>query len=143
VTGGGLCYPQMFAMYEEFDAVERWSKTRVHCAYQALIVAIATRHADAVDIKFLAAGRPVWISLPCLMWVEYERETGRKVSDPLAVQVAGHFLKYAIESGLYAGGREMYSLTRPQAMEHLQAVLREHGEPPQQPITPWPEPLRY
>src|SRR5438270_7057951 len=129
-------------MYEDFHAAERWSKKRVHCVYQALIVAIATRHADAVDIKFLADQRAVWISLPCLMWVEYERETGRKVTDPLAVQVAGHYLKYAIESGL-DGGREMYSLTKQQAMEHLHAVLAEHGEPPQQPITPWPEPLRY
>lgn len=129
-------------MYEDFQAVERWSKKRVHCAYQALIVAIATRHADAVDVKFLAGDRPVWISLPCLMWVEYERETGKKVTDPLAVQVAGHFLKYAIESGL-DGGREMYSLTKQQAMEHLHTLLAEHGEPPQQPITPWPEPIRY
>lgn len=132
----------MAVMYEEFEAVERWSKKRVHCAYQALIVAIATRHADAVDVKFTAGDRPIWISLPCLMWVEYERETGRSVTDPLAVQVAGHFLKYAIESGL-DGGREMYSLTQAQAMEHLRAVLGEHGEPPQQPITPWPEPIRY
>ncbi|HKD91004.1 MAG TPA: hypothetical protein VKB56_03845 [Terriglobales bacterium] len=129
-------------MYEEFDAVERWSKERIHCAYQALIVAISTRHADAVDIKFMVGGRSVWISLPCLMWVEYEQETGRKVTDPLAVQVAGHYLKYAIESGL-DGGREMYSLTKQQAMEHLHAVLGAHGEPPQQPITPWPEPERF
>ena len=37
-------------MYENFKAVDRWSKKEVHCIYQALIVAIATRHADSVDL---------------------------------------------------------------------------------------------
>jgi hypothetical protein len=124
-------------MYQEFSAFERWSKQTIHCRYQALIVAIATRHADAVDIKFLAGDRPVWIALPCTLWVEYEKQTGRKISDPLAVEVAGHYLKYAIESGL-DGGREMYSLTKAEAVEHLNAVLAEHGEPSHEPITPWP-----
>jgi hypothetical protein len=50
-------------MYENFKAVDRWSKKEVHCIYQALIVAIATRHADAVDLKFLVDGRPVWVAL--------------------------------------------------------------------------------
>ncbi len=124
-------------MYHDFTALDRWSKQPIRCRYQALIVAIATRHADAVDIKFLAGSRPVWIALPCTLWVEYEQQTGRKMSDPLAVQVAGHYLKYAIESGL-DGGREMYSLTKAEAVEHLNAVLHEHGEPSPEPITPWP-----
>jgi len=47
----------------------------VHCLYQALIVAIATRHADAVDIKFLVDGRPVWVALPHPAWVEYKKRT--------------------------------------------------------------------
>jgi hypothetical protein len=46
-------------MYKDFHAVDRWTKKEVHCIYQALIVAIATRHADAVDIKFMVDGRPV------------------------------------------------------------------------------------
>ena len=124
-------------MYEDFHALDRWSKQPIRCLYQALIVAIATRHADAVDIKFLAGDRPVWIALPLTMWVQYESQTGHKVSDPLAVQVAGHYLKHAIESGL-EGGREMYSLSLREALEHLNAVLRDHGEPSAEPITPWP-----
>jgi hypothetical protein len=49
-------------MYQDFHALDRWTKKNVHCIYQALIVAIATRHADAVDIKFLVDGRTVWRS---------------------------------------------------------------------------------
>ena len=113
-----------FAMYEDFVAVDRWSRQPIHCLYQALIVAIATRHADAVDIKFLAGGRPVWIALPHPAWVEYKNRTGQIITDPLAVQVAGHFLKSAIESG-EDGGREMYSLTVAETLQHLDAVLDE------------------
>jgi hypothetical protein len=125
------------SMYEDFEAVERWSKKKLHCAYQALIVAIATRHADAVDIKFLVDDRPVWIALPLVAWVKFKEQTGRALTDPLAVQVAGHYLKYAIESGL-DGGREMYTLTVDQAMEHIVAVLNELRSIPEEPLTPWP-----
>ena len=43
-------------MYKDFHARDRWTRKEVHCIYQALIVAVATRHADAVDIKFLVDG---------------------------------------------------------------------------------------
>lgn len=111
-------------MYENFVAVDRWTRQPVHCFYQALIVAIATRHADAVDIKFLAGGRPVWIALPHPAWVEYRNRTGQVITDPLAVLIAGHFLKAAIESG-EDGGREMYSLTVTETLQHLDTVLDE------------------
>ncbi len=116
-------------MYEDFHVNDRWSGKRLHCVYQALIVAIATRHADAVDIKFLASGRPVWIALPHPTWVEYNRRTGRMISDPLAIQTAGHFLKTSIENGSYEHGREMYTLTVEEALAHLNAVLNEVGAP--------------
>lgn len=116
-------------MYEDFHATDRWTGQKLHCIYQALIVAIATRHADAVDVKFLASGRPVWIALPHPTWVEYNKRTGRVITDPLAIQTAGHFLKSAIESGTYEHGREMYTLTVDEALGHLNAVLKEVGAP--------------
>src|SRR5947199_9623234 len=115
-------------MYDDFHVTDRWTKQPLHCIYQALIVAIATRHADAIDIKFLAGGRPVWISLPHLAWVEYHRLTGRVITDPLAVQTAGHYLKEAIESGL-DNGREMYTLTVGETLRHLRDVLVEYKAP--------------
>jgi hypothetical protein len=109
-------------MYEDFKVRDRWTGEEIHCIYQALIVAIATRHADAVDIKFLANGKPVWIALPHPAWVEYQRRTGKVLTDPLAIQTAGHFLKTAIEGGL-DGSREMYTLTVDESLEHLEAVI--------------------
>jgi hypothetical protein len=111
-------------MYDDFHAVDRWTGKRVYCRYQALIVAIATRHADAVDIKFLVDDRPVWMALPLPAWVEYNRLTGKVITDPLAVQIAGHYLKWAIESG-EDNGREMYTLTVGETLDHLRTVMDE------------------
>ena len=69
-------------MYDDFQAIDRRMGKPVHCRYQALVVAIATRHADAVDIKFLVEDRPVWIALPHPAWVEYQRQTGKVITDP-------------------------------------------------------------
>jgi hypothetical protein len=108
-------------MYQDFHVVDRWTKNQVHCVYQALIVAIATRHADAVDINFLVDGRPVSVALPHPAWVEYRRRSGKLITDTLAVEIAGHYLKTALESG-EGVSREMYSLTVEETLRHLEAV---------------------
>jgi hypothetical protein len=115
-------------MYADFYVTDRWTKKPAHCIYQALIMAIATRHADAVDVKFLVDGRPVWVALPHTLWGEYNRLTGKVLTDPLAVQTAGHFLKTAIESGL-DNGREMYTLAVEEALEHVRGALIDHNAP--------------
>jgi len=115
-------------MFENFTVTDRWTKKPVHCVYQALIVAIATRHADAVDIKFLADGKPLWIALPLPAWVEYKKRTGKTITDSLAVEIAGHYLKSAIAAGDGLGS-EMYSLTVQQTLQHLDAAVREMGAP--------------
>jgi hypothetical protein len=109
-------------MYSDFRVIDRWSKKEVHCIYQSLIVAIATRHADAIDIKFLEDGRPVWVALPHPAWVEYKKRTGNLITDPLAIEIAGHYLKTALESG-EGVGREMYSLTVEETLQHLESVV--------------------
>jgi hypothetical protein len=114
-------------MYRDFHAIDRWTKKEVHCLYQCLIVAIATRHADAVDIKFLVDGRAVWVALPAPAWVEYQKRTGKTMTDPIAIAIAGHYLKWALESGEGAG-REMYSLTVAETLEHLEQLVERRVE---------------
>jgi hypothetical protein len=111
-------------MFENFKAIDRWTKKEAHCVYQAMIVAIATRHADAVDVKFLVDGRKVWVALPHPAWVEYKKRTGRSITDSLAVEIAGHYLKTALEAG-EGVGRDMYSLTIEETLTHLDAVVTE------------------
>jgi len=111
-------------MFTDFTATDRWNKKKVHCLYQALVVAIATRHADAVDIKFLVDGRPVWVALTHPAWVEYKKRTEKLITDSLAKEIAGHFLKTALETG-EGLGREMYSLTIDETLKHLEGVVAE------------------
>ena len=110
------------AMFEDFTATDRWTKKAVHCVYQALIVAIATRHADAVDVKFLVDGRTVWVALPHPAWVEYKKRSGKAITDSLAVEIAGHYLKAALQAG-EGLGRDMYSLTVEETLAHLEAAV--------------------
>ena len=111
-------------MFEDFTAADRWSKKKVHCVYQCQIIAIATRHADAVDYKFLVDGRKVWVALPHPAWVEYKKRSGRPITDSLAVEIAGHYLKSALEAG-EGVGREMYSLTVEETLAHLDRAVAE------------------
>ena len=113
-------------MYEDFTTVERWTGTPVRCVYQCIMLAIATRHADAVDVKFLVNGRPVWIALAHAAWAEHNRQTGNVITDPLAVEIAGHCLRSLLENG-EESGRELYTLSVAETLQHLDAVLREAG----------------
>jgi hypothetical protein len=116
-------------MFENFTASDRWTKKPVPCVYQAQIIAVATRHADAIDYKFLVGGRGVWVALPHPAWVEYKKRTGKQITDSLAIEIAGHYLKTALESGEGAG-RDMYSLTIGETLTHLdQAIAEMEAQP--------------
>jgi hypothetical protein len=111
-------------MYEDFTVTDRWTEETLHCVWKATIVAIATRHADATDIRFSVNGRPLWIAMPNSAWVEHKKRTGKVITDYTAAQAAGRFLKHAIETG-YDNGREIYSMTVDEVLEHVEAVVKE------------------
>jgi len=111
-------------MYEDFHVADRWSNEDLHCKWKANIVAIATRHADAVDVRFDVNGRPMWIAMPNEAWVAQKKRTGMVITDQLAAQIAGRYLKRIIEEG-YDARREMYTMSIPEVLEHLDAVVAE------------------
>ena len=111
-------------MYEDFHVTDRWSGEDLHCRWKANIVAIATRHADAVDVRFEVNGRPMWIAMPCDAWVEQKKRSGKIITDQIAVQIAGRYLKQIVEEG-YDSRREMYTMSVPEVLEHLDAVVNE------------------
>jgi hypothetical protein len=113
-------------MYEDFTVTDRWTAEPLHVTWRGTIVAIATRHADATDIRFDVSGKPVWIALPNVAWIEQKRRNGKVITDYLAAQLAGRYLKQAIESG-YDNGREMYTMTVDEVLAHAEAVVREAG----------------
>ena len=105
-------------MYEDFHVTDHWTREDLHCRWTANVVAIATRHADAVDIRFEVNGRPVWIAMPAEAWVVQKERSGHVITDRLAAQVAGRYLKQAAESG-YDNGREMYTMSVPEVLEQV------------------------
>jgi hypothetical protein len=114
-------------MYEEFHAADRWSGEDLHCLWKGTLVAIATRHADAVDVRFDVNGRPMWIALPLKAWGEQKERTGKVITDQLAAQIAGRYLKQLINEG-YDSRREIYTMTVAEVLAHLDAVVAEAKE---------------
>jgi hypothetical protein len=122
-------------MYEDFRAMDHWTGEELHCVWKGNIVAIATRHADAVDIRFSVNDRPLWIAMPLTAWVEFKKRSGNAITDYLAAQIAGHFLKQSIENG-YDNGREMYTMTVDEVLAHLDVVMHEAGNTGNLPVLP-------
>jgi sigma54-dependent transcription regulator len=111
-------------MYEDFHVTDRWSGEDLHCIWKANIVAIATRHADAVDVRFEVNARPMWIALPSTAWVEQKQRSGKTITDYLTAQIAGRYLRQLIEDGFDAQ-REVYTMSVPDVLAQLDAVVEE------------------
>jgi hypothetical protein len=122
-------------MYEDFHVTDRWSGEDLHCTWKGTIVAIATRHADAVDVRFNVNGRPMWIALPNEAWVAQKARTGKVITDQLAAQIAGRHLKQLIDEG-YDSQREIYTMTIDEVLTHLDAVVEEATAQGSIPILP-------
>lgn len=122
-------------MYEDFRAIDHWTGEELHCIWKGNIVAIATRHADAVDVRFHVNGRSLVVALPLPAWVEFRRRTGNVITDYLAAQIAGHYLKQSIENG-YDNGREIYTMTVDEVLAHLDIVMREARSTANLPVLP-------
>ena len=123
-------------MYEDFKVTDRWTGEELVCRWKANVVAIATRHADAVDVLFEVNGRPMCIALPSTAWVEQKQRSGKVITDQLAVQVAGRFLKQLIEEG-YDSRREVYTMPVPEVLQQIDVILaeaRENGGLPALPV---------
>src|ERR1039458_3272826 len=119
-------------MYQDFHLSERWRGEDLHCRWKGTIVPIATRHADAVDVRFDVNGRAMWIALPLEAWGRHKSLTGKVITDQLAAQIAGRYLKQLIEEG-YDSQREIYTMTVDEVLAHLDLVVaeaKEQGEMP-------------
>jgi hypothetical protein len=67
------------------------------CRFSHLWNAIATRHADTIDCKFLVDGKPVIIGLAHVGFMEFEASAGRELSDREASYIAAEYLRERLE----------------------------------------------
>lgn len=123
-------------MYENFSVKDHWTGENLVCRWKANVVAIATRHADAVDVRFEVNGQTLCIALPCTAWVEQKKRSDKVITDQLAVQVAGRYLKKLIEEG-FDSQREIYTMTVAEVLLQVDAVLdeaKQYGTLPALPV---------
>jgi len=78
-------------------------------------------------VRFEVNGRPMCIALPCTAWVEQKNRAGKIITDQLAVQIGGRYLKQLIEEG-YDSQREVYSMTVPEVLRLADLVVAEAKE---------------
>ena len=122
-------------MYEDFVATDRWTAEPQHCVWKGTLVAIATRHADATDIRFAVNGRPMWIAMPNLAWVE-QKKPQRKSHHRLSRRTGrGTLPEASIESG-YDNGRELYTMNVDEVLEHVERSSLEAGHTANLPSLP-------
>jgi hypothetical protein len=77
-----------------------------------------------VDVRFDVNERPMWIALPLEAWGRHKSLTGKVITDQIAAQIAGRFLKQLIEEG-YDSQREIYTMTVDEVLLHLDVVVNE------------------
>jgi hypothetical protein len=77
----------------------------------------------------------MWIALPCEAWVEQKRRTGKVITDRLAAQIAGRYLKMIIEEGFDAA-REIYTMSTEEVLAQLKLVLDEARHTQSLPVLP-------
>jgi len=80
-------------------------------------------------------GRPVWVALPLEAWGRQKLLTGKVITDQLAAQIAGRFLKQSVEEG-YDSRREICTMTVAEVLQHLEAVVAEAKELGEMPTLP-------
>src|ERR1017187_6474473 len=111
-------------MYGDFPVSDRWSGEDMHRRWKGTIGGIAPRHADAVDVRYDVNGRPMWLALPCTAWLEQKKRSGKVITDQLACQIAGRYLKQLIDEG-HDSQREIYTMSVEEVLSQLDEVVKE------------------
>ena len=88
------------AMNQFIGAFEVTSKLGGHvysCSFSHIWNAIATRHSDTIDAKFVVDGEGRIVGLAHIAFVEFRTKAGRDLTDREASFVAAEFLRERLE----------------------------------------------
>ena len=67
--------------------------------------------------------------------MDYKQSSSFTITDQLAAQIAGRYLKQSVENG-FDNGREMYTMSVEEVLSGLDAVLQEAGNTAALPALP-------
>lgn len=80
-----------------FDIPSKVTDQVYRCRFSHVWNAIATRHADTVDCKFLVDGKPVILGLAHPGFVQFQTASGRNLTDREASYIAAEYLRERLE----------------------------------------------
>lgn len=80
-----------------FDVVSKLTGHVYHCQFSHIWNAIATRHSDTIDAKFIVDGESRIVGLAHTAFVEFREKTGRDLTDREASFVAAEYLRERLE----------------------------------------------
>jgi hypothetical protein len=88
----------MSEMVAPFTVRARLTGEESSIRFSHLWSAVATRHSDTMDCKFLVNGRGLIVALPHPAFVDFKRRAGRSLLDEEAAQIAAACLREYLEA---------------------------------------------
>jgi hypothetical protein len=80
-----------------FDVTSKLTGHVYHCSFSHIWNAIATRHSDTIDAKFLVDGEGLIVGLAHVAFVDFRQVSGRDLTDREASYVAAEYLREHLE----------------------------------------------
>lgn len=80
-----------------FDVSSKLSGHVYHCSFSHIWNAIATRHSDTIDAKFLVDDQGLIVGLAHTAFVAFREKAGRDLTDREASFVAAEYLRQRLE----------------------------------------------
>jgi hypothetical protein len=102
-----------------FDVVSKLSGHVYGCSFSHIWNAIATRHADTIDAKFVVDGEGQIVGLAHTAFVEFREKAGRDLTDREASFVAAEYLRGRLEED---DVRPLYDVTHEEVARLVQSV---------------------
>lgn len=102
-----------------FDVTSKLSGHVYQCSFSHIWNAIATRHSDTIDAKFLVDEEGRIVGLIHTAFVEFRSKAGRDLSDREASFVAAEYLRERLEE---EDVRPLYDVTHEEVMRLIQQV---------------------
>jgi hypothetical protein len=106
-------YGAMNQFIGAFDVTSKLTGHVYHCSFSHIWNAIATRHSDTIDAKFLVGGEGLIVGLAHSAFVDFRQKSGRDLTDREASYVAAEYLREHLEE---EDVRPLYDVTHEQVL---------------------------